>query len=134
MSLLFSPIRADAKSSASPMMWLRVPKSGLMFFYFSEKFLRNTNICQIFLRHQTFRCILCACLILLLIVLVYSSGRSTLGTYALGDMVSIGADSMGVIVRVELESFRILDFKGNVVTVRLQVHWRFLVRLIPIQY
>lgn len=49
-----------------------------------------------------------------------STGRLELGNYELHDLVSIDAQTVGVIVRVERESFKVLDTNGLVKTIRLQ--------------
>lgn len=48
-----------------------------------------------------------------------TSGRLELGSYELHDLVQIGS-SVGIIVKIERDSFRILDTGGHVQTIALQ--------------
>ncbi|EGC36193.1 hypothetical protein DICPUDRAFT_47274 [Dictyostelium purpureum] len=49
-----------------------------------------------------------------------ATGRLELGNYELHDLVQIGPHKVGVITKVERDSFKILDEGGNVSTVKLQ--------------
>eukprot|EP01102_Stenamoeba_stenopodia_P011247 TRINITY_DN343_c0_g1_i3.p1 TRINITY_DN343_c0_g1~~TRINITY_DN343_c0_g1_i3.p1 ORF type:complete len:1028 (-),score=262.83 TRINITY_DN343_c0_g1_i3:62-3145(-) len=49
-----------------------------------------------------------------------STGKLQLGNYELHDLVQLSSSSVGVIVKVESDSFKVLDNYGNVQTVRLQ--------------
>ena len=48
-----------------------------------------------------------------------SSGRDSLGNYELHDLVSISGDRVGIIVKVDLSSFRVLTNRGVMETVKL---------------
>lgn len=48
-----------------------------------------------------------------------TSGRLELGSYELHDLVQVGS-SVGIIVKIERDSFRILDTGGHVQSVKLQ--------------
>ncbi|HMZ57963.1 MAG TPA: hypothetical protein PL048_04265, partial [Leptospiraceae bacterium] len=49
-----------------------------------------------------------------------TTGKVQLGDYELHDLVSLGLQAVGVIVKVERESFQILDTTGTIKNVRLQ--------------
>jgi transcription elongation factor SPT5 len=49
-----------------------------------------------------------------------STGRDTLGNYELFDLVQISGDVVGIIVKVEIASFKLLTNRGIVQSVRLQ--------------
>ncbi|KAK5578559.1 hypothetical protein RB653_008231 [Dictyostelium firmibasis] len=49
-----------------------------------------------------------------------ATGRLELGNYELHDLVQIGPHKVGVIIKVERDSFKILDESSNVSTVKLQ--------------
>jgi len=49
-----------------------------------------------------------------------TSGKVSLGNYELFDLVQINPHTVGVIIKVERDSFRILDNNGTVQTIRLQ--------------
>ncbi|KAL6063390.1 Transcription elongation factor SPT5 [Balamuthia mandrillaris] len=49
-----------------------------------------------------------------------ATGNIQLGNYELHDMVQIDPQTVGVIVKVELDSFKVLDNTGNVRTLKLQ--------------
>jgi len=49
-----------------------------------------------------------------------ASGKIELGNYELHDLVQINPQVVGVIVKIERDSFKVLDNNGNVQTIRLQ--------------
>ncbi|KAN0029888.1 hypothetical protein ACTA71_008026 [Dictyostelium dimigraforme] len=49
-----------------------------------------------------------------------ATGRLELGNYELHDLVQIGPHKVGVIIKVERDSFKVLDESSNVSTVKLQ--------------
>jgi len=49
-----------------------------------------------------------------------TTGRVQLGNYELHDLVQINPQTVGVIVRIEKDAFRVLDNNGNVQNIRLQ--------------
>eukprot|EP01006_Ploeotia_vitrea_P035764 TRINITY_DN65931_c9_g1_i2.p1 TRINITY_DN65931_c9_g1~~TRINITY_DN65931_c9_g1_i2.p1 ORF type:complete len:729 (-),score=425.94 TRINITY_DN65931_c9_g1_i2:1372-3279(-) len=49
-----------------------------------------------------------------------STGRDALGDYELYDLVQVNQDAVGVIVKVEIGSFKVLNHSGVIQTVRLQ--------------
>ena len=52
------------------------------------------------------------------LVLVRATGVDSLGQYSFGDMVQIDAQTVGVIVQIQKETFQVLNMHGKVVSMR----------------